>query len=484
MLIFCIISTNLFETLANLDWVGWVIQGIALIAAFLLGGLLSRNTTTRLRHDRSIESRKSKDILESFFEERDNKSLTNILPGILGSSGVSSSTDSLQLFRQLAKLISGSKKKSASADSPVSASEPQSSADDVVDDNKNENHVSLDGPNADGPYEQFTNEPTESPAPKSSPIEEPKEDYIAKPRSIHDTKDSQKSSDFGEMVGDTEEALYSATPNQPVDFTVFTPKQLQIGDESIIDVWAFFPDQFEQVKEKAKAYERDNLAGATSGIMMALGTQIDYQLDLPGFELQETTDFVTWMGIPSNCSFYVKAPSGIELGKHRGVVSIFVQSLLIGKIKFHVRVGDSSQKAMERAEGQTKSLPKTAFASYSSKNTERVSGRLQGIKKIAPDLDIFWDRDSLVSGQDWEIKLKQHVASKDIFYLFWSEEAAQSEWVDREWKMALDKRGLEYIDPVPLCDPRDAPPPAELGSLHFNDKYLMYEKYEGDREGD
>ena len=37
-------------------------------------------------------------------------------------------------------------------------------------------------------------------------------------------------------------------------------------------------------------------------------------------------------------------------------------------------------------------------------------------------------------------------------------------------------RGLKYIDPVPLVDPRDSPPPKELASLHFNDVYLAYRR--------
>ena len=125
-----------------------------------------------------------------------------------------------------------------------------------------------------------------------------------------------------------------------------------------------------------------------------------------------------------------------------------------------------------------KYIPKTAFASYSSKDREIVLFCLQGIKKILPNLDIFIDRLSLHSGDDWEKKLIQHVPKKDVFYLFWSVSSAQSEWVDKEWRLALKKRGLEYINPVPIDEPEYAPPPKELDSLHFNDVYLPYIKYE------
>mgnify|MGYP006162382967 CR=1 FL=1 len=41
--------------------------------------------------------------------------------------------------------------------------------------------------------------------------------------------------------------------------------------------------------------------------------------------------------------------------------------------------------------------------------------------------------------------------------------------MEREWRQAIDTRGIEFICPIPLEDPRFAEPPAELADLHFND---------------
>jgi hypothetical protein len=46
--------------------------------------------------------------------------------------------------------------------------------------------------------------------------------------------------------------------------------------------------------------------------------------------------------------------------------------------------------------------------------------------------------------------------------------------VEKEWRWALASRGIEFIDPVPLESPSDAPPPSELASLHFNDWVLAF----------
>lgn len=116
------------------------------------------------------------------------------------------------------------------------------------------------------------------------------------------------------------------------------------------------------------------------------------------------------------------------------------------------------------------------FASYASDDRDEVMGRIQGMLKIAPALDIFVDVLSLRSGERWEVRLEQEIAARDVLYLFWSSAASRSDWVDREWRWALQKRGLEFIDPVPLQPPSIVPPPAELASLHFNDWTLALKR--------
>ena len=70
------------------------------------------------------------------------------------------------------------------------------------------------------------------------------------------------------------------------------------------------------------------------------------------------------------------------------------------------------------------------------------------------------------------------IPASDVFYLFWSAHASASKWVEREWRTALRTGGLDFIDPVPLQPPEDAPPPPELAGLHFNDWMLAFRRRE------
>jgi hypothetical protein len=112
---------------------------------------------------------------------------------------------------------------------------------------------------------------------------------------------------------------------------------------------------------------------------------------------------------------------------------------------------------------------RSAFASYASEDRDHVLARVQGMQKILPDLDIFVDVMSLRSGEHWKDRLQQEIVARDTFYLFWSQAAMKSSWVDFEWRYALEARGEDFINPVPLAAPELAPPPPELQSLHFGD---------------
>jgi hypothetical protein len=114
----------------------------------------------------------------------------------------------------------------------------------------------------------------------------------------------------------------------------------------------------------------------------------------------------------------------------------------------------------------------SAFVSYASQDRNRVAAIIQGMKKARPEMDIFFDVESLRSGDDWEKSLYKEIEHRDILFLCWSHYARDSKWVDAEWRYALERKGAEYIEPIPIEPPDVCPPPTELNHKHFNDKML------------
>ncbi|HKG14937.1 MAG TPA: toll/interleukin-1 receptor domain-containing protein, partial [Pyrinomonadaceae bacterium] len=79
----------------------------------------------------------------------------------------------------------------------------------------------------------------------------------------------------------------------------------------------------------------------------------------------------------------------------------------------------------------------------------------------------------------WAKKLYSEIDKSDVFFLFWSKAARDSEWVEREVLYAIERKhgdedAAPDIKPVILEGPPPVPPQERLRSLHFNDKMVYF----------
>lgn len=87
------------------------------------------------------------------------------------------------------------------------------------------------------------------------------------------------------------------------------------------------------------------------------------------------------------------------------------------------------------------------FISYSRDDLSQVKPLVNLLK--ASNVDVFMDNDSIKYGDDWEKVLIQNIKSSERILVFWSKNAAKSDWVRREYTMAMNVAGVRVI-PVPL----------------------------------
>jgi hypothetical protein len=263
------------------------------------------------------------------------------------------------------------------------------------------------------------------------------------------------------------------TPQARVDFSVYAPSSVQPGSSFLLNVWACLPGQRAEMVERATGPSRKVEAGSRGGILLPSETPLLLRLSLDGFSLDNPIEPFAWHGQVTNVSFLVSAPAQLAPGAYPGQVQLLDGGMLIGKFYFEVVVA-VAQAAGATAPAKQAELRsewmRSAFASYASPDREKVVQRVQGI--TAAGVNVYLDVASLRTGHEWEKQLFDAIESADVFYLFWSSFARVSKNVEREWRTALDKKGLAFIHPIPLEDPRLALPPDELRSLHFNDIYL------------
>ncbi|MEZ5450351.1 MAG: hypothetical protein R3E89_15750 [Thiolinea sp.] len=87
---------------------------------------------------------------------------------------------------------------------------------------------------------------------------------------------------------------------------------------------------------------------------------------------------------------------------------------------------------------------------------------------------MFLDVVKLRAGQDWLNGLEQAIRSHEMFYLFLVAAGRPVAMGGKRMAAGAAASRPAGHQPVPLDEPKVAPPPTELASLHFNDAWLAY----------
>ena len=264
-----------------------------------------------------------------------------------------------------------------------------------------------------------------------------------------------------------------------MECSAFTKPGLEKGSWFVLSLWIYQPSQREQARESAKELGRIAPVARSTGHHAAKGSRITLSLTPQNLLLQDRSQgsvvtfersFV-WHGDPSNIDVLVQCPLNYQGDELFETVNILVEGLKVGEAVIDITFGAGKTESSKAAFRPVNS----AFASYSHFDTAEVIARLQVVEKLVPGIRLFWDVEALHSGDKWQERLAEEVLNKDVFYLFWSRNAAQSDWVTWEWHCAYDKKGIDYIDPLPLDQTK---PPSELESLQFADRWVRHLRYE------
>jgi serine/threonine protein kinase len=261
------------------------------------------------------------------------------------------------------------------------------------------------------------------------------------------------------------------------DFSVMAPKLIQPDRHFVIEVWVAPTEQREIMLEQATRSGRMIERAGRSSINIDRDALITVILKLPDFEVDHPVETLGWNGDIRNVGFIVKAPASLAPGVYPGVAKLLQNQIPFASIVFDLEVAAFEQpvEGLKPLSAHVQRIAR-AFASYASVDRSEVLRRVQGIQALGTN--VFLDIVNLRSGHHWESTLYREIEASDCFFLFWSRNASKSKWVEREWRYALKLRGLDFINPLPLEDPRGIPPPTELSSKHFNDMLLAFIKAE------
>lgn len=253
-----------------------------------------------------------------------------------------------------------------------------------------------------------------------------------------------------------------------VQFSAVAPKTFVKGDYSVIEI-LMYEEAFRHVVQEAIDNADDPVKETKSGFLTAeREAKITVMISSPDFEIEDNTEGQIWKGGYLSFSFAVEVPEQYKKRQILFVASVYINDIIATRLKFVAKCKSLIEQKIE----VTREDVLSAFVSYASQDRNRVAMIIQGMKKARPDMDIFFDVDSLRSGDDWEKALWREIDKRDVLFLCWSKYARDSKWVDAEWRYAFKNKGPDSIEPVPIDPPGSCPPPDELSRKHFNDKLL------------
>ena len=192
--------------------------------------------------------------------------------------------------------------------------------------------------------------------------------------------------------------------------------------------------------------------------------------DVPGLVFANSEAAMALWEDKQSVEFRFKAAPSAAGQVCRGWVHYWLEGLVLADVPVAVFVAEKDPPDIfKEALVEANARPyRTVFPSYSSRDAEIVE-RLETYAAAFGD-EYLRDVHRLRAGQRFSDELVRFIKRADVFQLFWSENAASSEWVQFEWREALRERA-ERPDPYFLrpvyWTPEPALIPDELKELHF-----------------
>jgi TIR domain len=258
-----------------------------------------------------------------------------------------------------------------------------------------------------------------------------------------------------------------------VDCSVFGPPAAPPGETILIQVFLHSADQFNRAGFLANVMDESAALKGTRSLDLPInrGARVEVSFSVSALTVDEPVQNVVWHGQPVFCQFLVTFPRESNGQIFFPVVRVSIDGKLIGCIKFRILADRLATAPQSGPLGDDARRYSNAFISYATADRKEVLKRVQMLEIVKTQF--FMDLLSLDPGDRWERELFRHIDHCDLFLLFWSQAAKDSQWVVQEAEHALrrqqdDKDGNPDIVPVIL--EQGVLPPPSLGALHFNDR--------------
>ena len=233
---------------------------------------------------------------------------------------------------------------------------------------------------------------------------------------------------------------------QEVYSSVFAPAEVKPKSRMMVQVYLHLDKETEKVKVLAAEADRNAERRDYIPLQIKLkkGDKVDVVLNINGDRLlYDSSKSIIWQDSFCKCAFDYLVPSDLDIDVLSCSVNLYVNGAIVGEMLFYTQIVDSPTQLNANVIAKP---VKKLFISYSHndlKSAEKIAKLYEGM-----DVDVFFDKHRLKSGYIYSEEIFNFIRKADTFVLCWSENAAQSEYVQKERQAALE---LAY----PNCRPRE-----------------------------
>lgn len=262
-------------------------------------------------------------------------------------------------------------------------------------------------------------------------------------------------------------------PAQTVYSALYAPGDVEQQEWFKVQVHLYTADESDKVEKKAKVLDPDTRIMEYNPLSLQLrkGTSVDVELsvDDSNVEVKTPSRTIVWNGELTSAVFSVRTLAGFKGHSITGEVTLSVGGIPVGMLTFISRIG-SGKSASGFAEVLSNPFCK-AFISYSHKDV--LTAEVMASVLRAQKLPYFFDHHSLESGEVFDEEIIKRIEDCDLFLLVWSQNAAESDYVRKEYTHAMTlsypqiPKDAATITIKPLSIEPLAEPPAELRKLNF-----------------
>ncbi|MDW3649743.1 MAG: TIR domain-containing protein [Bacteroidia bacterium] len=270
----------------------------------------------------------------------------------------------------------------------------------------------------------------------------------------------------------------SRTEEDIVNISLFAPEHVQKNEKFLLTAFAHLYEQKAEVADMMREADPDaSIQGAkTLNMPIKRRSRLEFRLSIENWKIEESAQALIWFGVPASVEFEILVPADFERKQAIGSLIIMGEEGQLGRLRFNLQLVEAAAHDNEDgkfAPTHAKAIKKT-FLAYAKENTSALDNyrnqlTAEGVSIIDP---------YQMPGDDWEIKVSDALLETELFCLFWSKAAEDSEEVAISWQMALgqrldDNRRLPDMLPILIEEPAPEAPDG-LEFLNFTSSELRF----------